>query len=786
MPTPHLNILGIRHHGRGSARLVQRALEDLKPDAVLIEGPADAASVLELAADPAMKPPVALLVYEPQEPSNASFYPFATFSPEWQAMRYAQQQSILLRFIDLPRSLRWPGAGEQERKALDAEAGNGPASAAEGSPVAADQPRRRTDPLEALARAAGFADGEAWWGRLIEEHRDAGGGASGTGGGERPMVLFDAIREAMGAVRARTLGEGTAPTLLEAESLVREGHMRRCIRVAQKEGHENIAVICGAWHAPVLTTQALKDHPAKADDALLKTLEKRKTAATWIPWTFERLAADSGYGAGITSPGWYEHLWLHQSNLAEQWLARVARLMRDEDLDASPASIVEAVRLAQALASLRGITTPGLEELTQATLSIFCHGNPLPLRVIERKLIVGDRLGEVPEACPTVPLQQDLAAQQKSLKLKVSADSAPLDLDQRKPTDLARSRLLHRLNLLEIYWGKLENDQRQRTSTFHEIWVLQWAPELSVAVMVAARWGNTVEQAASAKSQQRAMAVTSLPQVSQMLSDLLLAELPQAVTVVVARIQELAAVATDVAHLMEALPPLASVLRYGDVRHTASGLIEPIVTGLVARICAGLLPAMASLDDDAAAAMRDRIDAVQSALKLLDRASLRDQWHDTLRKVGDATVHGLVVGRTWRILLDAGVAAADETAAKLSFALSPGNDPQHASAWLEGFLADSGLVLVHDPHMLGVIDQWVTGLPRDVFEQICPIARRTFATFERPLRRQIGERLRSMSASGSQGAGQSRQNGAAARPYQAARGQLVAPILAMLLGEAAS
>ena len=399
---------------------------------------------------------------------------------------------------------------------------------------------------------------------------------------------------------------------------------------------------------------------------------------------------------------------------------------------------------------------------------------------------MGDRLGEVPEACPSVPLQQDLAALQKSLRLKVSADSVLLDLDQRKPTDLARSHLLHRLNLLDIPWGKLDADQRQRTSTFHEVWTLQWKPELSVALMVAARWGNTVEQAASAMAQHRAKAATSLPQMSEMLSELLRADLPEAVTVVVARIQELAAVATDVAHLMEALPPLASVLRYGDVRNTASGLIEPIVIGLVARICAGLLPAMGSLDDDAAAAMRQRIDAVQSALKLLERPALRDQWHETLRKVGDAQVHGLVVGRIWRVLLDAGVAAADETASRLSFALSPGNDPQHASAWLEGFLADSGLVLVHDPQMLGVIDRWVTGLPRDVFEQICPIARRTFATFERPLRRQLGERIRAMSTGGLQNGAQGGRGAASTDSYNAARGELVAPILALLLGEATS
>ena len=184
--------------------------------------------------------------------------------------------------------------------------------------------------------------------------------------------------------------------------------MRKSIRAAVKEGFERIAVVCGAWHAPVLTADALKRYPAKQDDELLKRLPKRKTAATWIPWTYDRLCFDSGYGAGVASPGWYDHLWVHRDQLSARWMIRVARLLRDEDIDASPANVIESVRLADSLAAIRGRQAAGLDELGEATLSVLCHGNPMPVRLIQRKLVVGQRLGQVPDAVPMVPLQRDL------------------------------------------------------------------------------------------------------------------------------------------------------------------------------------------------------------------------------------------------------------------------------------------------------------------------------------------------------------------------------------------
>lgn len=95
-------LLGVRHHGPGSARAVRAALEQCTPDAVLIEGPPEADALVPLAAQEGMRPPVALLAHVQDDPGRAAFWPLAEFSPEWVAMRWALERGVPVRFIDLP------------------------------------------------------------------------------------------------------------------------------------------------------------------------------------------------------------------------------------------------------------------------------------------------------------------------------------------------------------------------------------------------------------------------------------------------------------------------------------------------------------------------------------------------------------------------------------------------------------------------------------------------------------------------------------------------------------
>lgn len=737
-----VHIHGIRHHGPGSARSLLEALEALQPDAILIEGPPDAAEVIDLAMHPEMRPPVALLLHVQQEPERAVFYPFAVFSPEWQALRYGLANRLAVRLIDLPQAHRF---------ALESN-----------SPDHKSQ--IRDDPLQALAEVAGFTDGERWWERLVEERRHS-------------AELFQAISEMMAALRDSARDSATEPeNQIEA---LREAWMRQAIRLAKRDGYERIAVVCGAWHAPVLNVDLDTIPSAKEDAALLKGLPKVKIESTWIPWTNGRLSYQSGYGAGIQSPGWYHHLWTAHDQVTIRWMSHVAQLLREEDLDVSSAHVIEAVRLAETLAILRGQSMPGLGELNDAVQTVLCFGHDLPLQLIHQRLIVGETIGEVPEETPTAPLQRDLQREQKRLRLPVQASDRDLDLDLRKATDLDRSRLLHRLNLLGVCWGKLQ-DVSGKSSTFHEIWRLRWQPEFSIVLIEAGVWGKTIVEAASAYARHAADRAETLPALTELLDQTLLADLPDAVTHLMSHLQSVAAVASDVSHLMAALPPLANVMRYGNVRQTNTTMIGEVVNGLIVRICVGLPGACASLNDDAAAEMLNHIIGVNSVIRVLQDDQHLSAWHDTLIQLADQSgLHGLMAGHCCRILLEANKFTREEAARRLSLALSNAGDPVQAAAWIEGFLKGSGLLLLHDESLLSILDDWVTTLPDERFTAILPLLRRTFTTFSSPERRKIGERLRQEGVALG-------KFGSKAHPdhadYDPARAEAVLPLIARLLG----
>ncbi len=746
MPSPStssIHLFGIRHHGPGSARSVRRALERLQPEAILIEGPPDADHLLPLITDAAMQPPVALLIYVPDQPQRAVFYPFAEFSPEWQALQFATQHNLPVRFMDLPQAFQLVKA---ETPTEDSQL-----------PITDHQLPSPIDPLLYLAQAAGYEDGERWWEDMVEQRRD-------------DADLFAAIIEAMTALREQ-FTEPRDP--IEPR---REAYMRQTLRAAQREGYQRIAVICGAWHTPALTSLP----PAKDDVALLKGLPKVKVEATWIPWTHQRLSYFTGYGAGIESPGWYQHVWAMgdaPGEVGTRWLTQVARLLREADLDASSAHIIEAVRLAEALAALRQRPRPGLTEMNEAVLTVLCFGNDLPLQLIHNKLIVGEVLGQVPASAPVPPLQRDLEREQKRLRLPPEAVERGLDLDLRKPTDLDRSHLLHRLRLLNVPWGEMQRTGNTK-GTFHELWKLQWQPELIVRAIEAGVWGNTVLAATTAFAIDTANHAEDLPALTRLVENVLLADLPHAIDPVMVRVQAQAAVASDTTHLMAALPPLANVLRYGNVRQTDVSAVGQVVDGLVARISIGLPGACASLNDEAAATMFDHLTGTHHAIGLLQNDEHTAVWRGTLNRLLDQSgVHGLIAGRCCRLLFDQQHLTADEAARRLSLALSIATEPAQAAAWINGFLRGSGQLLLHDDGLWRVIDAWVTDLTPDAFTALVPLLRRTFSTFPAPERRQMGERVKEEAGSKRQEAG-----GKSEDNFDIERAEKVLPLMAQLLG----
>lgn len=513
--------------------------------------------------------------------------------------------------------------------------------------------------------------------------------------------------------------------------------MRRSIRAARRAGHDEIAVVCGAWHVPGLDLDSTFGGPsvptATVDTATLRGLQKQKVAVAWVPWTARRLTGRSGYGAGVTSPGWYRHVFDHPGeDGVVRFFVDAARLVREYGGAASPDELIAGTRLATSLAAMRGRPRPGLAEVLDAADAVTGG-----LDIVRRDLVVGHAIGAVPDAAPQVPLARDVAKLQKSARLPVTADARTVEVDLRSPIGRRKSHLLHRLVALGIGWG-VEVEGRGSSGTFRETWELRWDPDLSVRLIERAGYGTTLEAAATARLVERAGAAAGIAELVGVVEQALFAELPGAVAPAVDRLARLAATDPDVGHLLDAMPSLASALRYGDVRGTDAEALGHVVDGVVVRILAGLAAAARSLDDEAAAVMTERLSAFQGALAVLDHRSRRNGLPAVLVELATRAGHGLVRGRAVRLLHDSGTWSPEQVQRRLSQALSGGTPPAQGAAFVDGFLAGSGSVLVHDADLLGVLDDWVSALPSTAFDDVVALLRRTFGAFEPAERRQLG------------------------------------------------
>lgn len=198
---------------------------------------------------------------------------------------------------------------------------------------------------------------------------------------------------------------------------------------------------------------------------------------------------------------------------------------------------------------------------------------------------------------------------------------------------------------------------------------------------------------------------------------------------------------------MQAIPSLARIVRYSDVRQTQANQVLPIIQGMLTRILVGLVPACSSLDDEAAQAMMQNIQQVHQALELLQQHTPREDWLKVLQQLMHREIHGEVRGGCCRILLDTG-SLTDESFHRIArLALSPAHPPAQVAAWAIGLLRGSGMVLLHQDELWRMLDQWLIELAPTTFIELLPLLRRAFADFTGPERQAMGEKVKHLGVS---------------------------------------
>ncbi|MEU8932445.1 DUF5682 family protein [Streptomyces sp. NPDC048409] len=633
-------LIGVRHHAPSLAAVVPALLDAAKPDVLLVELPAELQDWLPWLAHEDTRAPVALAAAPADGSTGPAFYPFADFSPELAAVRWAARAAVPVIACDLPLADR--GWQEGER--------------------VAQGPGRLSGALR--SRLTG-RPGEDLWDRLVEA--------------PAPGSAPEAVRRAA-LLTGWALREESAVSEVD---LRREEWMRSRLAEATRKG-ERAAVVVGAFHTPALVRAggaaerhaAVADHrrdaadphssdaagprPEEADPGMEaagphseagashteaaapgpKAPVPRPPAAEWttslIPYAYALLDERSGYPAGIRDPEW-QHLVLEAAGepaAVEDALTgsavRICAALRELGHPSGPADAREITRLAGDLARLRGLPAAGRGELVEAVQTVLAQGEPYGrgravARAMER-VLVGDRTGAPAPGAPRSGLAPAVEADLAALGLPGPADhgaARDLRLDPfRSDLDRRRELLLRRLALCSVPYG----EHRKVTGTggadaLTSRWEVRWTPATAAMLTAAGVRGVTLVQAAEGLlrergRRERAAGGATAAQVLDGLEQAAHCGLPGLVD---ERLDDTAAVLPDSGTLPELLAALALLdrLRAGHV----AGLDADEDRTARAVAVAGLLTAAAVRQVEGLTGSEDPSDA-HALLELAHRADL--------------------------------------------------------------------------------------------------------------------------------------------------------------------
>lgn len=710
-------IFGIRHLSPAGAWHLRKLLDEVMPQIVLIEGPGDFTEELSYLTDNHTKPPVAIMAYTNETPIHTILYPFAEYSPEYQAVLWAHENQKEYRFIDLPSGVFL---------ALSRAAGKEENVGEEGSLLV----YRRLDEL------SGEDTHETFWERTMEHFSEGHGYWKGAGEFGKNL---------------RELTEGADSDY--AETLVREAYMKRQIREVISSGipPEKIVVVTGAYHV-----EGLKSDAPELGDEELKRLPFVEVQKTLMPYSYYRLSSRAGYGAGNKAPAYYNLLWKgfvkgEADYAARSYLSKLAFWQRRNGNMVSSAEVIEAVRLSFSLAELHGYRIPALRDLRDAAITCMGHGNFGEIAQAVADTEIGTAIGSLPQGVSRTSIQNDFYRLLEELNLKrycsVTADDLHLDLREKLTVksqkaaflDMERSFFLHRLRVLGISFVNWQQVQQEK-ATWAEHWVLRWTPEAEIEIVEAQLKGDTVLQAASFQMKEEVEKGESIAAIAKIIEESFLCGMPDTVSYATAVLQKIAVEAGAVEEIAKTVHSLSVVIQYGTIRKISGEALLPVMEQLFLRACL-LLPESCVCDDNAS---REMIQGIQ----LLNEAVLHheflseERWLQVMTEIADRDdLNTKISGYAAAILLERGKITNAELEVKVERRLSKGIPADLGAGWFEGLSMKNRYALITRMSLWESLDRYLDTLDDQEFKRALLFLRRAFADFTAREKSDIAENL---------------------------------------------
>lgn len=736
---------GIRHLSPAGAYYLEEFLNEKRPKLVLIEGPEDFGDMIADMTRPETQPPIAVMAYTKEAPLQTILYPFAGYSPEYRAIQWCAAHQVPCRFMDLPSGVFL--AVEVEREKLLSEQ--------RSSGVSVEVPVNlgeecRMDVYGRLDEVTGEDGEETFWERTMEHAKDARGYREGA------WQFGKQLRELTAGKEADWMKTAT-----------REAYMMRKIRDAVDEGYkpEEIVVVTGAYHVEGLRnwnqkrdgSVGMEAGAGPISDAEITWLPQVESCHTLMPYSYYRLSTRSGYGAGNKAPAYYGILWdaLHCKDplqAAYQYMAKIAGYQRENGTSVSSAETIEAVRLAMALAGMRGNNgIPSLRDLRDAAVTLIGSGSFSAVSQAIADTEIGTEIGRLPDGVSRTSIQEDFYRQMKDLKLEKyrSAVMQNLTLDLRENRkaatektaflDLSRSFFLHRLRVMGISFAK-QQSYNQKYATWAEKWVACWTPEAEIELVEAALYGDTVVQAASFAMKERVEQAKGMAEIAEVIEDAFACGMPEAVCYATTALRTMAVDETSLEELAQTAHRLSTILLYGNIRKLNAEPLIPILCQIFCR-SARILPTFCACDDSGSKRILtavEQLNMAELAHDFLDHGA----WLSALGEIAKRDdLNTKLSGFAAAILLERGKMDSEELHREVGRRLSKGVPADLGAGWFEGLAMKNRYVLLAKLSLWESLDSYLESLDSEEFKRALVFLRRAFAEFTSMEKDQIAENL---------------------------------------------
>ncbi len=468
----------IRHHSPACAWHLSRLIEELRPEAVLIEGPEEMTSLIPyMLHEQTIAPFAVYATYAPKSPNDlpvqfASYYPFCDYSPELVALRTGQKVGARLRFIDLSYPEQIVAEGSTRQNLLD------------------EHYLIESAYLKRLQQVTGCKDLNDTWDHLFEAN-----------------FLRQSTREFIRSIAAYCYicrSEYSKEQLYS--SLKREEGMARAIQEELARSEGRVIVVTGGFHTVAL--------PLLEGSKFTRQKHRlTKSHMTLMAYSYDRLDALNGYSSGLPSPAYYDTLWQSLTTAqpfyetAGRLLVEIGRETRKTFSYISTADVQSALEQAVRMARKRGHTEPLREDLLDAVRSCFVKGDMevegRGLMQLVQSILSGNRTGTVPAEAGVPPLVEDFRTTAHKLRLKISDTSVrKVSLDiYRNSSHLHTSRFLHALNFLGVAFASLLSGpdflRGQNLDRIQEQWEYRWTPLTESRLIERSVYGATIKEVAT-------------------------------------------------------------------------------------------------------------------------------------------------------------------------------------------------------------------------------------------------------------------------------------------------